>query len=206
MATSQLNAKKRDNSVNPRQLRSAGKLPATIYGKGMESVSLEMDMKEFIATYKKDKYAIFDLNVDNKNFKAVVKKVQMKPTTDNILNVEFLQIKEDSSIKMTIPVKTVGESPAAKAGGNLTVMLNEMEVECLPANIPQSIDIDISKLENYEDSITAGQISYPQGVTSTLDPEMIVAKVSAPKAAATEEAEAGEEGEAAVATEATKEA
>ncbi len=189
MAKSQLKAKKRDNSLNPRQMRSEGKLPATLYGKGMESLSIELNTKDFTQTYKKDKYAIFEIDVESKKFNAIVKKVQIKSINDNYLNVEFLHIREDATLKITVPVKIIGESPAVKAGAELAINLTEMEVECLPANIPQSIDIDISVLENYEDSLTVEQIKYPEGVKSTASPEMIVVKTAAHKAESEEAAE-----------------
>jgi len=192
MAKSQLQAKKRDNTLNPRQTRSEGRLPATLYGKGMESLSIELDTKEFAQTYKKDKYAIFQLSVDNKNYNAIVKRVQMKSINDNYLNVEFLHVREDATLKITVPVKIIGESAAVKAGAELVVTMSEMEVECLPANIPHSIDIDISVLENYEDSLTVEQLQYPKGVKSTASPDMIVVKAMVPKAEAAAEGEAGE--------------
>lgn len=189
MANSQLQAKKRNNSINPRQLRSSGKLPATLYGKEMESISIELDTKDFIATYKKDKFAVFELNVDNKNYSAVVKKVQIKPTTDAYLNVEFQHVKADVAIKMTVPVKIVGKSPAVKSGGDLVVNFSEMEIECLPANIPHSIDVDITVLVEYEDSITVSDVVYPKGVKSLETPDALVVKVSTPKTAEQIEAE-----------------
>lgn len=195
MAKSQLTAKKRNNSLNPRQLRSSGKVPATLYGRGMESISIEVDTKEFTNTYKKDKYAIFELNIENKTFNSIVKKVQKKPTGDNVLNIEFLHIREDETVKITVPIKITGESPAVKAGAELSVNLTEMEVECLPADMPNAIELDISKLENYEDFITVEQINYPEGVKSLLNPDVAVVRASVPKAPEeTEEAAPEEEG------------
>jgi len=193
MAKSSLTAQTRKDSKNPRELRRSGKVPATLYGKGMESLSLELDAKEFFNTYKKDKNAIFSLNIDKENFDSVVKKVQMKSMKNDILNVEFQQIRSDAKLKMVIPVEIIGESPAVKAGGTLTANLTKIEVECLPADIPSLIQIDISGFENFEDSITVGEVSYPEGVQPTLNAESVVIKVSAP-AAAEEEFAAAEEG------------
>lgn len=198
MAKSSLTAQKRDESLNPRELRREGKVPATLYGKGMESLSLELNAKEFYTTYKKDKNAIFSLKIDKEDFDSVVKKVQMKSMKNDILNVEFQRVRSDATLKMVIPVEIIGESPAVKAGGILNTNLTKIEVECLPADIPSIIQIDISSFKNYEDSLTIGEVKYPEGVQPTANVDAIVVKVSAPSTAtAGEAAEEGEEGAAA---------
>ena len=196
MSKSQLTAKTRNNSLNPRQLRSSGKLPATLYGKGMDSVSLELDSKEFATTYKKDKNAIFELKVDKEIYSTIVKKVQVKAINDNLLNVEFQHIRADEAIRITVAIKFVGESPAVKAGGDLITNITEMEVECLPADIPSAIEIDLSKLKNLEDTITVADVSYPKGVKPIENSKTFIVKVATPKSleqlAAEEAAESGE--------------
>lgn len=205
MSKAQLKAKKRSDSLNPRQLRAEGKLPATIYGKGIESVSIELDTKEFYSVYKKDKTAIFELKVDKNTYSTVVKRVQMKPQTDNLLNVEFQNITAGAKVKMTVPVEIIGISPAVKAGGELIVTMTEMEIECDPSAIPHSIDVDISKLENFEDSLTVAQLSYPEGVKSLASTEAYVVKVATPKTEEQLEAEEAKHAEMPVMEEPAKE-
>ena len=190
MAKSNLMAQKRDESLNPRELRRSGKVPATLYGKDQESLSLQLDAKEFMNTYKKDKNAIFSLTVDEENFDSVVKKIQVKTVKNDLLNVEFLRVRSDAKLKMIIPLNIIGVSPAVKAGGSLTTNLTEIEVECLPANIPSSIDIDITVLEKIDDSITVADVKYPEGVHPTSNEQTVVLRVST--LAATEEVEAEE--------------
>lgn len=197
MSKSQLAAEKRNNDLNPRQLRSSGKVPATLYGKGMDSISLELDLKNFANAYKKDKNAIFELRVDNQAFSTIVKRVQVQYTNDSILNVEFQQIRENEVVRMTVPIEILGKSPAVVAGGDLIINYTEMEVECLPADIPHSIKIDISGLEKLEDSITVSEVNYPKGVRSIETADDIVVKVAAPKVVKEEEA-APVEGDVAV--------
>ena len=177
-----LNAKKRDTALNPRQVRAEGLVPATIYGGGMDSVSIQMDVKDFIAAYRKDKNAIFELKVEKEAYKAVVKKVQIDPVSDKVLNVEFQRIQTDQKVKMVIPIETFGDSAAIKAGGVLVSNISVIEVECLPSNIPSTIKVDISTLENYEDSLTIQQIEFPEGVQPLGNLETIAVKVAAPKA------------------------
>ena len=84
-----LNIEKRDDSKNPRQLRAEGLLTGTIYGKGLESVSVQMNERDFINTYKKDVNANFEISVDGKNYTVVVAKLQKNYRTNENLNVEF---------------------------------------------------------------------------------------------------------------------
>lgn len=79
----------KDANLNPRQLRATGKLPATIYGKGMDSVSVQLDAHSFVNTYKKNKEAVYELSLAGKKYNTVVQKVQKNYATNQELNVEF---------------------------------------------------------------------------------------------------------------------
>ncbi len=201
MSKNTFTAKKRDNSQNPRQLRRNGKIPATLYGKDSESLSLEIDAREFTSAYKLDKNAIFAIKIGKDSFDSIVKKVQTKNVKDDILNVEFQKIRSDAAIKMVIPVEITGESPAVKAGGNLITSLTEIEVECLPKDIPSEIKIDISSIENLDESITIGDVKYPAGVKPTGSEDTVVLRISSPEAEVSEEGAAEEVSEAAAAEE-----
>jgi len=87
-----INAEKRDEKKNPRQVRAEGKLTATVYGKGQESVSVELNAKEFLTAYGKDKNSTFDLKVDSKSMNVKVKDVQMNYRTGESLNVQFVVV------------------------------------------------------------------------------------------------------------------
>jgi len=177
-----INAMKRDTTLNPRQVRAEGLVTATIYGSGMDSISIQLNVKEFMAAYKKDKNAIFELKMETDAHKAIVKKVQIDPVSDKVLNIEFQRIKADQKVKVIVPFETFGESAALKAGGSLISNISVVEVECLPSNIPSTIKVDISKLVNYEDSLTIQQIEFPEGVQPVGNTETIAVKVAAPKA------------------------
>lgn len=200
MAKSTISAKERNDSLNPRQLRSSGKLPATLYGKGSDSLSIELDGKEFIQAYKKDKNAIFTIKLGKESFDSIVKRVHSKTLKEEILNIEFQKVRSDAKIKMVIPVETEGDSPAVKQGGNLITNLTEIEVECFPADIPSVISIDISGIENMDEAITLADVKFPESVEPTGSPDTIVLRVSSPEAAEEEtgeEAVEGAEGESA---------
>lgn len=175
-------AEKRDFSINVKQLRASGKIPATIYGQGIENLSVQVDAKAFIKAYKNDKTTIFDLTIDNNTYPALVKKVQYNNMGDNINNIEFNRIVTDQKVKITVPVEIVGESPAVKAGGVIWNPVTEIEVECLPQNIPSSVKVDISDLKNIEDAFRVNEIKYPAGVNPASSQESVVVKIN-PKTA-----------------------
>ncbi len=127
------------------------------------------------------------------SFESIVKHVQTKSLKNDILNVEFQKIRSDAKIKMIIPVEIIGESSAVEEGGILTTNLSKIEVECLPADIPHSIQVDISSLKNCEDSLTVGELNYPEGVHPVENKETLVVKVSAPASAEEETAVSEEE-------------
>lgn len=179
-----LTVEKRDFSRNPRQLRAEGKVPATVYGHNFDSISIQLDLKTFIGAYKGDKTAILELKCDSNSYSTLVKNVQSNATTDEIYNIEFYQVKTGEKLKVSVPVVLVGESPAVKAGGILRSQHDEIEIECVPKNIPSSIKVDISGLVNLEDSITVGDVKYPEGITPVTASGTPIVKIIAPAGAA----------------------
>ncbi|MCR5262092.1 MAG: hypothetical protein K6C94_09710 [Candidatus Gastranaerophilales bacterium] len=87
-----IKAEKRDENKNPRQVRAEGNLPATVYGKGKDSVSVQVNAKEFLTEYKKDVNATFDLKIDSKSMSVKVKDVQTNYRTGEKLNVQFVAV------------------------------------------------------------------------------------------------------------------
>lgn len=178
-----IKAVKRDAELNPRQVRAEGLVTATIYGKGMESVSTKLDAKEFMTAYRKDKNAIFELKVDKETYNTIVKNVQIEAISGKVLNIEFQKISKDQKVKVIVPLETTGDSAAVKAGGILVLNLSTLEVECLPDCIPSSIKVDISTLVGFGDTLALKQIEFPKGVQPTGNQESIIAKINVPRAA-----------------------
>jgi large subunit ribosomal protein L25 len=185
----------RDFSVNPRRLRREGRLPATYYGKGSDPVSFDVDKKSFTYLYYSQNPNLILLDKQGEILSAMVKTVQIDPVSGDILNIEFLQIKEGQKVKLSLPLVLENESPAVKTGGVLLQLMNELEVECLPKNIPDAITFDISGLDEVGISITVGDIKYPEGVVPSLANDVPILNISSPKAVAEEGAEEGTAGE-----------
>lgn len=179
--TATIEVQKRDFSKNPRELRRDGIIPATVYGNVKEPVSIQFNAREFRAKYK-SVTSIIELKEEKQSFKVLVKNIQVNPINyDDILNVEFYNIDEKKPVKVSVPVTLVGESPAVKARGRMVNPIREIRVECLPEDIPSSIDVDMTQLKEFGNLFTVDTINYPEGVKPIIARDSVVIKVKAPK-------------------------
>jgi len=127
-------------------VRNSGEVPCVVYGLGEQThFSVKhVDMEKLV--YTPNVY-IINLDIDGKAIKTVVQDIQFHPITDKILHVDFIELKDDKKIKVNIPVNLIGRSPGVMAGGKLQQIFRRVKVNALPANLPDSIDVDISKLQ-----------------------------------------------------------
>jgi large subunit ribosomal protein L25 len=170
----------RDKTKNPRMLRREGRIPATVYGKGTESFTVDLDKKLFTYLYINTNPNLVSLAMNGKTFSAIVKRVQVEPISMDILNVEFMQVKADEKVKLSVSLVLENESPAVKLGGVLLQLLNEIEIEALPHNIPDKIIFDISTITDIGVTVNVGDIKYPEGVKPVMSEDIPVLKVNAP--------------------------
>lgn len=136
-------------------LREQGVAPAVVYGKAIKPISLEIDAKEFMTIYKKaGDNTVIDLTImDDKNHKVLIQKVQLNPTQDKLMHIEFLAISLTDKVKVHIPLHPINMEIAEKLGGIIVKALSEVEVEALPTDLPHQIEIDCSVLQNFGDTI-----------------------------------------------------
>jgi large subunit ribosomal protein L25 len=161
-----------------RTLRREGKLPAILYGSDIESVSLAVDTHDIELLLNKISYsqALINLRVDNgQSFEKMVmiKEIQADPITQNYLHLDFYEVRMDQKISTTVPVEITGVSKGVEAGGTLQFIRRELDVVCLPSQIPDSIVIDISELDmgdsiHVEDIRPEGDIEIPFDVNFTV--------------------------------------
>jgi large subunit ribosomal protein L25 len=213
-----------------KDLRNKGLIPANVYKQGKEALSLQIasdDLWEILHT-KAGENVILTLNITGGSVKdktVLIKEIQREPIKDGILHVDFNEISLTEALEVNVPLVSRGEPLGVKAdGGILEHVLRELHIECLPADIPEKIEIDVSALK-IGNSIFVKDIKVPAGVRVLNDPELIAMIVKAPKVdlpvaeAAAEggpvepelirkkkEEEESEEGSAAPAKEAPKEA
>ena len=147
-------AKPREGKFNKnaaRRVRVAGKIPAVIYGQGQDPVAVEVDPKQIsrILFSETGHNTIFDVQVGGeKAAKAMIVDWQREPLNDNLIHIDLKRIALDKALRVSVRVKLLGVPMGVKAsGGILDQVLREVEIECLPADIPSHIDADVSQLE-----------------------------------------------------------
>ena len=193
-----------------RQLRRQGLVPANIYGRGVESTPIQLDLRHLRqALLTAGTSTVIDVHVttadgseDGKTHPVLIEKVSRHPGTGQVLHVDLHQVDLNRPVHTAVPLVLAGESPAVKLGGVLMHAVDSLEVEALPRALPHSIEVDISGLAELDTQITAGEVSLPPGVKLISDPETVIAHVVASKLEQEVAAEAAEAAAEAAAEEA----
>jgi len=165
-----------------RRLRKQGLIPAVLYGEGTATIPLVLQKKDIILILKSDtgENTIFKVAFDSKSQDAMFKDVQIDVSTDELIHADLIQISMDKAIRVNVPVLLQGDPIGVKTeGGFVDFMTREIEVECLPGNIPESIKIDISPLHLHQ-SLKVSDIAAPEGVRLINDPASVVVLISVP--------------------------
>lgn len=200
-----LKAKKRDVvGKQVKKLRSQGFVPAVIHDHGQASVHVSVVSGEFRKVFADaGKHAPVKLDVDGKKYTTLIKEVTHAPAGHTILHTVFQAIKANEKVTAEIPLNLSEDNPATKASLLVLPKLDHVEVEALPADLIDVIEVDTTSLAEVGDKITVADLKVPSGVTIKTDPEQTIATVEMPKdqiaeadAAAAEMAEqAGEDGD-----------
>ncbi len=182
-----------------RVLRREGKMPAVLYGPSTEPVLLSVDVKELdqILRASKGAQVILELVIQDQERStrtAMLKELQVHPVSQAYLHADFYEIAMDRKIKVNVPIVATGTSVGVELGGILQIIRRELEVFCLPLNIPEAIELDITNLD-IGDSIHVDEIPLGEGVEIPPDVNFTVLTILSP---AKEEVEAVEEGEEAI--------
>jgi large subunit ribosomal protein L25 len=199
MAELKLVAEPRDGTGKgvARKLRASGRIPAVLYGHGMQSTPVSVDARDLYHVMHTGAGAnvLVDLVVDGTEHLAIPREIQRDHIHGKFVHVDFLAIRRDETLHLSIPVRVVGESVGVKAGGVVEHHLWEVEVECLPGDVPEAIDADISELE-IGMSLRVADLVAPEGTTILTNPDESVVAVQQPQMAVElEEAEEAAEGE-----------
>ncbi|HZV52721.1 MAG TPA: 50S ribosomal protein L25 [Candidatus Dormibacteraeota bacterium] len=165
-----------------RRLRRQGRLPAVLYGHRTPATGLEVDGHEFERVYARTgRTQLIDLVIDGgRPHKVLVKEVQVSPRRNTLLHVDFHQVSLRERLQVDVPVVVTGEAePVRTAQADVLLVLHAVKVECLPASIPEAIEVDISGLTHVDDVVRIADLSLPEGVTAVGDPEDVVVKLAA---------------------------
>ncbi|MBI5117737.1 50S ribosomal protein L25 [Candidatus Poribacteria bacterium] len=184
-----------------KQCRNSGLLPGILYGEAGATTPLATNPKELDRVLHTHAGANVVINLMVEGLSAdpvtvVVKEVQIDSIKDTMKHVDFCRISLDKKIRAHVPFKIIGDAPGVKQGGILERLLWELEIESLPMQIPDYIEIDVSAL-NIGDSLTVSSITAPEGVTVVTPSDVGVVAVAVPKAEVTAEAAPAAEAEAA---------
>ncbi len=181
-----------------RKLRAGGRVPAVLYGKGVDSTAVSVDAKDlYHVLHSGGTNVLLDLVVDGSSHLALARDVKRDHIHGRFVHVDFLQVSRTETIALSVPIRPVGESVGIKAGGVLEHHLWELQVDCLPGNVPEAIEADITELM-VGDSLKVSDLVVPDGVTVLSPPDESVLAVVQPQAREVEELAVEElEGEAA---------
>ena len=170
MSTFEFNVTSRDcrGKAEARRMRRLdNQIPAIIYGLKKDSVSITMSHKELMHALEKEEFysQILTLKVDGKAEKVVLKDIQRHPYKKSVMHADFLRVNLKESLTMKVPVHILGEeeNAAVKEGGVVSHSQSELEIKCLPTNLPTHIDVDISNLP-MDGVIHLTEVSLPKGV------------------------------------------
>ena len=160
-----------------KHLREKGFVPAEIYGAGVSNAHLSVPIKDFMKAYKEaGESTIVSLLFDDKKIPVLIQDVVVSSLGRGVEHVDFLAVKMDEEIKTEVPLEFVGEAPAIREKSAILVKaMQEIEVEALPGNLPRSIKVDLTKLEDIGVSIYVKDLEVSDKVKILVDPQTVVA-------------------------------
>jgi len=169
-----------------RKLRADGKIPAVVYGGHREAVPIVVDRKAVSELIQKSQHgvrSIFLLKMSGTDQQrhAMIKDIQMDPISRRMTHIDFVRVVMDEVVRVTIPVHHTGTAIGVKEGGLLDFQVRDLHVECLPAAIPDAIEVDVSNL-GVHDYIRIADLTLPEGVKVLDDPDRVVVGVTVARA------------------------
>ncbi|HBT47452.1 MAG TPA: 50S ribosomal protein L25 [Peptococcaceae bacterium] len=174
------------------RLRRRGLLPGVLYGREVGNLPVEVDLKEMKKVLGREgESALVQVKVEQgdqvREYTALVREVQRHPIRGELIHIDFFQVPAGEKITANVPVVLEGEPRGVKVGGILQHGLDEVEVECLPEDLPEAITVDVSGLD-IGDSLKVADITPPPGVTLLSEPTSLIATVVTVRGAEAEEA------------------
>ena len=182
MADRILNIKLREKTGKEaaRKERQQGFIPAVLYGiKGNKIQTVKT--KDFEKMFEEiGEHSIINLNIDNKDkAEVIVKDFQLDPVTKHVIHIDFLEFEKGKALKTEVPIHVIGDSKGVKVGGILETFLHDLEIECLPRDIPNSVVIDVTHMD-IGDSLHARDITVEDKIKILTNPEQVVIAIGMP--------------------------
>lgn len=164
-----------------KRVRASGQVPAVLYGKGVQTLSIQLPSKAFEQTYRQaGESTLVYLTVGGQTYPTIIKDVSREPVSGAFVHADFYKVSLTEKITAMVPVVFTGESPAVKDLGGIFVRnVNELEVEAFPQDLPHEIEVDVSGLAELNSSLTVGDIT-GHGWVLTADKDEVIASVTEP--------------------------
>lgn len=169
-----------------RKLRQAGRLPAVVYGRDMESIHVSLDAHD-------TEYLFHNIPVDNtiielaiegekETHQTLVREIQTHPWKAHVMHVDFLRIQMGVAVEMDVPVHLIGTPIGVRVGGGvIEQVIHDLAIRCLPSAIPESIEVDISDMD-LNDVMHIADVSFAEGIEVMVAPERTICSIAQPKA------------------------
>ena len=170
---------RRGGSSDARRLRADGKIPAVVYGHGMDPISVSVDRRELRQALSgaAGMNTILDLTVDGTVYPSLIKDIQRHPVKRSVQHIDFIQVNLNEEIVVSIPIHLEGEAKDVSANGGLVdLAMQELQVRTTPRNIPDSVTIDVSEM-TMDTVIRVEDIALPSGVVAEADDDAPVVTV-----------------------------
>ncbi len=166
-----------------KRLRQIGIMPASVYGKDFKSMTVQMDAKEANMMFEEHgESGLIDLQIEKETFPVLFKNPQFHPVTGDLVHVDMYKVDLKEKTTVEVPIEIIGESASAKMGNVLINVIDSVEVEALPTDLPENFVVDISKLATLEDMITVADLEYDKEIMTIMtDPEQVIVKTEEPK-------------------------
>ncbi len=174
-----------------RRLRRAGKIPIVVYDRGLDSISLTVDPRDLIHVLKSEhgQNTIFKVSYGKSTQDVLIRDIQLDPVRGTLMHADLQKVAMDQIMTFGVPVELTGESPGIELGGQLEFVSREVEVECLPGDVPESLVVDISQLEIGDNLRVADLQVDPSKITVLTDAGVVLLAVVPPVAEEEEEEE-----------------
>ena len=163
-----------------RALRREGKIPGVYYYHGEENVNLEIDKKNLYHALSTGQH-VFEVTINGETQYVMIKAVQYHPVTDEVMHVDLMRVRRSEKMTFTIPIVLEGDAIGVEEGGVLSQILTAIDINCLPTNVPESINVDISDLELNSTISIVDITDIPDDVEIVTSIESTVATITPPK-------------------------
>ncbi|MEK7465361.1 MAG: 50S ribosomal protein L25 [Patescibacteria group bacterium] len=161
-------------------LRAKGLIPAELYGKGVQNIHLSVAEKDFRKIHRAgaEHGVITIVTEDGKKHSALIASIAHDGLSQKVLSIDFHQVRMDQKIRTRIPIEFTGESPVVKLGHVIVKVMNDIEIEALPAHIPTHLEVDITALDAVGSTIHVKDLKVPSDVKIIVSPESVIVTVN----------------------------